>query len=231
MYKKVTLFIILLLVCGLAVAAWAMTSHKDYATMKIEECSSCHESSGVAPNHGPMWNKEHKLYANKKPNNCQDCHQLSYCLDCHDGGGLDANLHSSQSGPDYMPKSHRTDWMAIHPIKAQDDPRSCYRCHDAVKFCASCHGRFPKGSLHIKSHMMLGPNGQRYTFAIGEHSREARRNLASCQACHPEGDVCVQCHSSGKTSPHPRGWNDVAGRMKNAGGGRTCLKCHLPGTF
>lgn len=231
MYKKVSLFIILLLVCGLAVAAWAMTSHKDYATMSIEDCNSCHESSGVAPNHGPMWTKEHKLYANKKPNNCQDCHQLSFCLDCHDGGGIDANLNSSQSGPDYMPKSHRTDWMAIHPIKAHDDPRSCYRCHDAVKFCAACHDRFPKGSLNIKSHMMLGPNGQRYTFAIGEHSTEARRNLASCQACHPEGDVCIQCHSSGKTSPHPRGWDKVQGRLRDASGGRTCLKCHLPGTF
>ncbi len=231
MYKKVTLFIILLLVCGLAVAAWALTSHKEYASMSLEQCSSCHESNGVAPNHGSMWNREHRFYANKKPNNCQDCHQLSYCLDCHDGGGIDANLHSSQSGPDYMPKSHRTDWMAIHPIKAQDDPRSCYRCHDAEKFCASCHGRFPAGSLHIKSHMMLGPNGQRYTFAIGEHSREARRNLASCQSCHPEGDVCIQCHSSGKTSPHPRGWNKVSGRLKSASDGRTCVKCHLPGTF
>jgi len=231
MNKKVILFIILLLVFGLAIAAWALSSHKDYASMSIADCNGCHVSSGVALNHGMMWTKEHRLYADKKPNNCQDCHQLSYCLDCHDGGGIDTNLHSSQSGPDYMPKSHRTDFMAIHPIKAQDDPRSCYRCHDAERFCAQCHDRFPKGSLNIKSHQMLGPNGQRYTFAIGEHSREARRNLQSCQACHPDGDVCIQCHSSGKTSPHPRGWSSVQGRIRSASDQRTCLKCHIPGTF
>jgi hypothetical protein len=217
-------------ICGFAITAWSLTPHKEYSSMEIAKCHICHEENGVASNHGPMW-REHRLYAEKKPNNCQDCHELSYCLDCHNGGGLDANMHSSTSGPDYMPKSHRTDFMAIHPIKAQDDPRSCYRCHDVEKFCAACHNRFPKGALHIKSHQMLGPNGQRYTFAIGEHSQEARRNLQSCQSCHPDGDVCIQCHSSGKTSPHPRGWNKVSGRLKRASDSRTCLKCHLPGTF
>jgi len=227
--RKTNLLIVLILVLSVPLA-WSLTSHKDYATMAVKDCNSCHQSSGATLNHGGFWVKEHRLYAEKQPNNCQDCHQQSFCLDCHSGGGIDANLHVSTSGVDYMPKSHRTDWREIHPIKAQDDPRSCYRCHDAEKFCNQCHNRFPKGTLQIKSHQMLGPNGQKYTAAIGEHSREARRNLQSCQVCHPEGDVCIQCHSSGKISPHPSGWNNIQGKLKRASGNRTCIKCHLPGT-
>jgi hypothetical protein len=228
MLKKLRLLIILSVFLGFGVTAWSLSPHKDYATMKINDCNACHQSSGVTPNHGGFWTKEHRLYAEKRPNNCQDCHQLSDCLDCHTGGGIDQDLHVSTSGANYMPKSHRTDFREIHPIKAQDDPRSCYRCHDAERFCAACHSRFPKGTLNIKSHQMLGPHGQRYTFAIGEHSREARRNLQSCQACHPDGDVCIQCHSSGKTNPHPRSWNP---RSSHGRDGKLCLRCHLPGTF
>ncbi len=231
MLKKTYVVIVLLLVFCVGAGAWALSSHKDYASMEIKECNACHSSSGVTQNHGFEWTKEHRLYAEKQPNNCRDCHQLSFCLDCHTGGGLDADMHKANSGVDYMPKSHRTDFREIHPIAAKDDPRSCYRCHDAEKFCAACHNRFPKGTLSIKSHQMLGPNGQRYTFAVGQHSSEARRNLQSCQSCHPDGDVCIQCHSSGKTSPHPRGWRNISGRLKSASDSRTCVKCHLPGTF
>lgn len=228
--KKIILLTVFFLV-GAVVTAWSLTSHRDYAKMEKKECNACHEASGVTLNHSGTWTKEHRLYAEKNPNNCKDCHEQSFCLDCHKGGGIDRDLHVSTSGVDYMPKSHRTDFREIHPIKALADPRSCYRCHDAEKFCASCHNRFPKGTLSIKSHQMLGPNGQKYTFAIGQHSMEARRNLTSCQSCHPDGDVCIQCHSSGKTSPHPRGWSKISGRLKSAGGQRTCLKCHIPGTF
>jgi len=231
MTKKKYILIALTVVLGLAAVVLAATSHKDYAEMKIQDCNACHESQGARPNHGEFWVKEHKLAANSQTNNCKDCHEQSWCLDCHKGGGIDRDLHVSTSGVDYMPKSHRSDWKELHALKAKESPRSCNRCHDAEKFCAACHDRFPKGTLSIKSHQMLGPNGQKYSFAIGEHSREARRNLGSCQACHPEGDVCIQCHSSGKTSPHPRGWGKVSGRMKSSSGGRTCVKCHIPGTY
>lgn len=119
MIKKSILLIIVIL-C-LSPAVWALTRHTDYATnMEIKFCNECHISNNVAANHTSSWVKEHRIYADKKPNNCQDCHQLSFCLDCHKGGGITADLHSSQSGPDYMPKSHRTDFREIHPIKAKD---------------------------------------------------------------------------------------------------------------
>jgi len=198
--------------------------------MKITECNSCHKGEGVAPNHDGDWVRSHRVLSSKAGANCSQCHNQSFCLDCHQGGGINADLTIATFGRDYVPKSHRSDFINIHPIKALDNPQSCYRCHDQ-KYCSSCHDRFPKGSMRIKSHLMLGPDHQRYAAAINEHAIEARRNLQSCQTCHPEGDVCIQCHSSGKTNPHPRNWNSIKGNYKDRAGSKVCLKCHLPGTF
>lgn len=253
MFKKINLLIGLVIVL-LASVTWALTSHKDFAQQEIKECNACHQSSGVVPNHGSMWTKEHRLYAEKQPNNCKDCHQQSYCLECHTGGGIDSDLHVSTSGVDYMPKSHRTDFRELHPIKALDDPRSCYRCHDAKKFCNECHSKFNQNDLRILSHRrgfsdlevkQGGPRHSTFTAAqcqtchpnsvlprhqwSASHAREARKNLVSCQTCHPEGDVCLKCHSaiSGlKVNPHPRNWGKISGRLKDASDNRTCIKCH-----
>jgi len=204
--------------------------HKEYAEMKISECNDCHKGEGVALNHDADWVRSHRQVASKAGNNCGQCHDQSYCLDCHQGGGINADLSKATFGRDYIPKSHRSDFVTLHPLKALDNPQTCYRCHDQ-KYCTACHDRFPKGSLRIKSHMMLGPNGQKYAPAFGEHAGEARRNLQSCQTCHPEGDVCIQCHSSGKTSPHPRNWKSIKNNYRDKAGSRVCLKCHIPGDF
>lgn len=204
------------------------TAHKEYAGMEIRECNSCHKSEGIAPNHGADYNREHRVPAGKAGSNCMQCHQQKWCLDCHQGGGSGDKLSVENFGRDYKPKSHRSDFISIHPIKAQDNPQQCYRCHDQ-QYCNACHSRFPKGSLRIKSHLMLGENNQRTTWATNEHPIEARRNLQSCQTCHPEGDVCIQCHSSGRTRPHPRSWN--SSNFKDRSNGKMCLKCHLPGTY
>jgi hypothetical protein len=205
-------------------------SHAEYATMEIKECNACHKGEGIALNHDTDFVRGHRVLASKAGNNCNQCHEQKWCLDCHQGGGSGDNLAVENFKRDYKPKSHRSDFINLHPIKAQDNPQSCKRCHD-VKFCSDCHSRFPAGNLRIKSHQMLGPNGQQYKFALGEHGTEARRNLQSCQTCHPDGDVCIQCHSakSGGTRPHPKNWN--AGNFKDRSNGKVCRQCHLPGTF
>ena len=254
MIKK-SILLIIVFFC-LSPAVWALTRHTDYATnMEIKFCNECHISNNVAANHTSTWVKEHRIYADKKPNNCQDCHQLSFCLDCHKGGGINADLHSSQSGPDYMPKSHRTDFREIHPIKAKEDPTSCYRCHDAKRFCLECHSRFNPNDLAMASHRRqfsdinlksVGPNHTIFNTEqcptchpnslvpthrwSADHAREARRNLSTCQTCHPEGDVCMKCHSAAtglRVNPHPRSWGSIRGRLGRASDNRTCLKCHI----
>lgn len=155
------------------------TPHAEYKDSAIKDCNDCHKSEGVALNHDADFLRGHRVLASKSGKNCDQCHEQKWCLDCHQGGGTADNLSQSNFGRDYKPKSHRSDFLSIHPIKAIDNPQNCYRCHDAVAFCNSCHNRFPRGSFRIKSHLMSGPDHQTYSFGIGEHSIEARRNLQS----------------------------------------------------
>lgn len=203
----------------------AKTSHIEYRDMKIVDCNTCHRSEGIAPNHGALWVKEHRVAAVKAGANCADCHEQSFCLDCHTGGGIEPDLTRSLSRRgEYMPKSHRSDWISIHPVNALDNPQNCYRCHDAT-FCYDCHSRLKSNTLNIKSHVKTMA-GQDFIWNA-EHSREARRNLQSCQSCHPEGDVCLQCHRTGMfpgVSPHPKDWD--GSKLQSKGGNRTCRVCH-----
>ena len=244
-------------ILGLVAFAWAATSHKDYAGMQIKECNECHEAEGARLSHGAFWEKEHKLAANSQTNNCKDCHEQSFCLDCHKGGGIDRDLHVSNSGPDYMPNTHRTDFKELHPLKAREDGRSCLRCHDSKSFCAACHDKFNRNDLALVSHrrgwtdLQLKAGGP--THAIfntsqcptchpngmvpqnqwsGEHAREARKGLSTCQTCHADGAVCLTCHSAStglRVNPHPRNWSKIAGRLQNASNNRTCIICHIGG--
>lgn len=223
--KKQLFVVMLLLLTALFVkqAAAQKQDHKDYADSKISDCNSCHKSEGIAPNHDGDWIRNHRTLAAKAGSNCAQCHTQAYCLDCHKGGGIKGDLTIETFGRDYAPKSHRSDFVNLHPIKALDNPQSCYRCHDQ-KYCTQCHERFPKGSMRIKSHL---PSGSGQTFIwTSEHASEARRNLQSCQVCHPDGDVCLRCHSAksgARVNPHPesfRGGN-ISSRTS-----KTCRVCH-----
>lgn len=208
------------------------TSHADFAGMQLSECADCHKGEGVVPNHGADFAREHRVLASKAGNNCQQCHKQSFCLDCHQGGGSGDNLKQGNFGRDYKPLDHSGNFIERHGRLSKGNQQSCVRCH-SQSYCNDCHSRYPAGTLTIKSHRALGTNHQQYVapnWAM-DHSAEARRNLQSCQSCHASGDVCIQCHSSGKTSPHPRGWKSISGNLKDRSSGRTCIKCHLPGTF
>lgn len=193
---------LLMVVC----LSFARTSHREYRDAKPEECRECHGGSGVADNHGAFFKTEHRLLAQKASNNCADCHEQSYCLDCHNGGNIDTDLRKSLSRRgEYMPKSHRSDFISIHPIKAGDDPQSCKRCHEA-RFCQDCHTRqiqrnragmsikrFDARPTHIP---VFDSPGVLNADWVAFHQREARRNLQSCQGCHPQKGDCTNflCH-------------------------------------
>lgn len=201
-------------------------SHKDYGSLKIPECNACHKASGITPNHDADWLRGHRLLAGRPNAKCAECHDQSWCLDCHQGGGIDPRLSTQNYKRDYIPKSHRSDWLEIHPLKGLDNPQTCTRCHDQ-RYCTQCHSRFKPTDLQFQSHRRqfrdiklkeVGPthaaferNGVLNTAACqschrgglvpahtwsGEHAREARRNLQACQTCHSEGDVCLNCHSA-----------------------------------
>jgi hypothetical protein len=225
--KKLLFVCMLLLMSALYVtqATAQKQPHKEYADMKLSECNSCHKAEGIAPNHDSDWVRSHRELASKAGSNCAQCHDQAYCLDCHQGGGIKADLSIANFGRDYVPKSHRSDFVNIHPIKALDNPQTCYRCHD-VRFCTTCHDRFPKGTMRIKSHLPNGLGGQTFIWT-NEHASEARRNLQSCQACHPDGDVCLRCHGAkpgqAMINPHPKNFKggNISSRTN-----KTCRVCH-----
>jgi hypothetical protein len=227
-------------------------SHTEYAQMDIKDCTSCHEGQGIAPTHRADWLREHRIYASKGGKNCADCHNQQFCLDCHTGGGIDADLKVSNLGGDYVPRSHRTDWREIHPIKSRDNPQTCFRCHDN-RFCSACHAKFRGEDLMVRSHRRAWrdgdfPNGIAHAGFTPEscpschpsgllnqrtwsadHAREARRNLQACQTCHSDGEICMTCHSARRgllVNPHPRNWGSVKDNYRSKSGGKSCVRCH-----
>jgi len=230
-------------------------SHKDYADMKIPECNSCHKTEGIVLNHDADWVRGHRVLASRGGANCNQCHDQASCLDCHSGGGIDADLQTQNYRRDYIPKSHRSDFLEIHPIKALDNPQTCTRCHDQ-KYCTQCHSQFRGTDLQFLSHRRqfrdislssVGPKHEIFNPTqcqtchpggilpshkwAGDHATEARRNLQSCQTCHGDGDVCLKCHSARQNSglrvnPHPRNWGSIKGNLKDKSNGRSCIRCH-----
>jgi hypothetical protein len=240
-----------------AAPLWALENHADYRKMKPTECNECHRDSGVPPNHQGGWNSDHRRIASRAEGgtNCTQCHDQAYCADCHSGGAANAGpgTPTSRSGGGFMPRSHRSAFIEIHPVAAADNPASCNRCHP-VSYCVDCHARFQPADLAFLSHrkgfsgIAAGSGGPLHaTFPesackschprsvlpslrwTSSHRQEARRNLAACQSCHPDGDVCLKCHSarSGlKVNPHPDDFGRISGRLNRIAGKRTCVKCH-----
>lgn len=204
MSKNMTLKIMFLstvFLISIVCLSFARTDHRGYRDSQLgEDCLECHVGSGVMNNHGAFFAREHSLLAQKAGNNCADCHEQSYCLDCHNGGNIDTDARRSLSRRgEAMPRTHRSHFISIHPIKAADDPQSCFRCHES-KFCSDCHLTkiaVNRSGMSIKPHspiyVLPGVTDPRWN---AEHAADARRNLQSCQGCHPQKADCTNfaCH-------------------------------------
>jgi hypothetical protein len=223
-----------------------------------KSCLNCHDQTFVdavklpgLKTHGPVWAFNHRPFAKGNTYDCAACHQQDFCLECHKSGFADEQGAFSNN----LINVHRSDFQVTHPIAARTDPQLCTSCHEN-RFCVDCHDNFAPADLAVLSHrrgFTEGTLGGAHAFFTPEqcagchtnpntgqtvlpshewtnqHAREARKNLATCQACHPEGDVCLQCHSARTglmVSPHPSDWDDIKGRLERASNGRTCRKCH-----
>lgn len=216
----------------------------------LARCDKCHEKgrgqSARIPGtttHDSFWYRDHEAAARAPLADCAFCHDQKSCEDCHRAGFAD------QAGKINI---HRGDFRVTHPILAKADGRSCRSCH-AEAFCTDCHARFARGDLAFQSHRrgwsdVLGGSTAHADFApdscltchtpgtvlgahewTNSHSREARRNLPTCQSCHPGGEVCLRCHSAREgliVNPHPKDWNDMKENLNKASGGKTCRRCH-----
>ena len=204
--------------------------------------------------HGPVWALNHRSEAKGNAINCEACHAQEECLECHKSGFADEMGELGNN----MINVHRDDFQISHPIAARTDQNLCSSCHES-NFCSDCHDawRFKTGDIGSPSHRRTfdkgltgidtdlvhaginntlacdichtGASMDFHSWSIG-HAREARRSLATCQACHPEGDTCLKCHSARGGAigfnPHPKDWDNIKNRLKRASNGRTCRKCH-----
>ncbi len=212
-------------------------------------CEECHEADfldGVKiparMTHDSFWYRDHGPYTKKEARNCESCHDDRYCFDCHRSGFADEQGKLN---------IHRSDYRVTHPIAARADARSCSVCHEE-RFCTDCHADFTPQDLAFASHRRgfsditgFGTPHSAFTPAqcptchpgsvltthdwSDNHAREARRSLPTCQSCHPEGEVCLKCHSAREglvVNPHPDNWGDIEDILNGAGDGRTCRRCH-----
>lgn len=217
-------------------------------------CATCHQDDfaetvdyPAMKTHRPLWAFNHRAFAKGTTYDCSACHEQDYCLECHKSGFADEQGSFSNN----LTNIHRGDFQVSHPIAARTDPQLCSSCHEA-EFCSECHNSFNRNDLAFDSHRRgwsdLRVSGTRHdqfdesqcqichldsVFTSHDwqrnHAREARKNLATCEACHPDGDICLQCHSARTglgINPHPDDWDDISGNLDKASGGRTCRKCH-----
>lgn len=215
----------------------------------MERCGECHEKAflekveiPVRVTHDSFWYVGHGPEARRAGRDCSVCHDDSACFDCHKAGFAD------EQGKINV---HRSDFRVTHPIMARADQRSCSACHEAA-FCVDCHDDFAPEELAFSSHRRsfsdIEATGTPHSlFTVdqcrichadsvlpthdwsGDHAREARRSLPTCQSCHPDGEVCLKCHSAREgliVNPHPENWDDIEDVLNGASGGRTCRRCH-----
>jgi hypothetical protein len=236
-----------------------MTCHVEGAVEIVPAksiCLECHEQEFVdtvvlpgSKTHGMKWAINHRAFAKNKVYDCAACHQQNFCLDCHKSGFANEMGDPGNS----LANVHRSEFSVSHPIAARTNPQFCSSCHEP-NFCSECHARFEPVDQALSSHrrgwsdISLGESGPAHAQFTesscqnchpnsvlpshewsNRHAREARKNLATCQACHPEGDICLKCHSAKSglmVNPHPSGWDGIKDRLERASSGKTCRKCH-----
>lgn len=205
--------------------------HEHQTQWQRNECAPCHEprdlartlpqtflrhDAAFAKNHGPMAASQGEL--------CATCHSQSSCQGCHDTSqamGIEIRR------PDRLDSQqvHRGDFMVRHALEAASQPSRCLNCH-APQTCDSCHAQRGvsgnvRGALNPHPLGWVGSNTASSSF----HGPAARRDIASCAACHEQGPAtnCIRCHKVGAFggSPHPPGF-----RSTQSLNSQMCRYCH-----
>ncbi len=210
-------------------------NHGPFAKNRQLDCAGCHQQDYCLNCHlqgpaaemgefgGPLRNVHrgdfrvgHPLAARTNPKLCASCHEPASCNACHT---------DFRRGTDHLGRAASPSHRRVFGLWSGggDESRDIavihrnFRGAEALARCDTCHN---PGSIYPNIHSW----GR-------EHAREARRALQSCQACHPSGDTCIQCHSDrggpAGINPHGPDWSkNRAERLRQASGGTTCVRCH-----
>lgn len=196
------------------------------------QCGPCHEGHDVARllpvtfmPHDANWTRQHGASARSGQAVCASCHAQKQCDDCHNTAQV---LSIEMRRPEEFERNfvHSGDFMTRHGFEARQNPSKCSTCH-TPQSCDGCHLQrgVSANALGARSPHppgFMGSNTRDPEF----HGRAARRDIASCAACHDQGPAtnCISCHRVGGYggNPHPRGWMS-GGTNRHEG---ACRYCH-----
>lgn len=196
------------------------TCHVDLTRYPLKPLSLFTHQGDFLRSHGPA--------ARTAANSCATCHEQRFCSDCH---ARTAPTRVELLLPERVDREmvHRGDWISRHPLEARADAATCQRCH-SQSTCESCH---TAQNLTSRGDNPRNPHPPNWAFpgpGTILHGQEARRNIASCAACHDRGaaSICVDCHRVGGVggTPHPPGWS-LRHPPEEIQRNGMCLACHL----
>lgn len=198
------------------------------------DCKACHKDLARYPiqpvlafSHQGNFVKNHRLEG-RSGETCAQCHEQTFCGECHAKtvGRPIEHLLAERTDRNFI---HRADYESRHSIEARADSSTCQRCH-GQSFCQDCHTR--RGLTPVAD-VTINPHPPGFESAVGTpefHGKAARRDAASCAACHDQGAAsnCVECHKVGGIggTPHPASWVGRHGREEIARNAM-CRYCHL----
>jgi hypothetical protein len=212
--------------------ATCLGCHQHEEQFTPERCDTCHvdlQTEGVVPEshivHEGDWLREHGVRAAAAADLCMACHSQRSCASCH--GKTTAALPARIAFDDPMrPTIHRAGFRSRHAEEAHAAPGTCSACHEPTS-CKTCHDREGVSATEMGARNPHGPGWIGIGPGDNEHGRAARRDPASCAACHsgPGEQLCVSCHRIGGIggNPHPPGW--TSHQPMSA---LPCRSCHLP---
>ncbi len=200
------------------------------------DCLMCHQDRTFATQvpktflrHDLSFLRRHGEAATRQATVCNQCHSQAACAECHDQG---QSLSIAARKPDAIDRGviHRGDYLTRHPIEARLEPGRCVTCH-TTSSCEGCHlqrgvsaayqDRQGRSSANPHDLGWLGPDTSSAQF----HGRAAKRDIASCAACHDQGPSsnCIRCHRPGGVggTPHPDGWSSSRSPRDPM-----CIYCH-----
>lgn len=211
--------------------ATCLSCHEHREQFDTGVCTNCHQQNDLRQllpasflRHDAAWTKRHGHQARAQPQACETCHSQTSCDSCHDATrpGTPAVRNPEAIERELV---HRFDFLTRHAIESESEPGSCSTCHAKTE-CDACH--VARGVSAVRQGAE-GPHPALWSSGLGAarntHGLAARRNIASCAACHDQGPVsnCVRCHKVGGSggTPHPAGWRSTA-PITNA----ECSACH-----
>ncbi|MDP4196617.1 MAG: cytochrome c3 family protein [Bacteroidota bacterium] len=233
--------------------------HNNFKGIASNQCEACHISTVnlIPASHQTVdFRRTHKFAAQKDNANCNMCHDNSSCQECH----VATNVLTEKNTPTdfytpYVPSNsplsngakkqqitrvHDLNYVYTHGIDLKGKTTECQTCHETESFCVPCHndrqadfnlaGVMP-ASHKVPNFVTIGGYGS----GGGEHARQARRDIESCQSCHDvqgSDPNCIQCHIDNDgikgTNPktHPNNFmRDVHGDWHDSQGS-VCYNCH-----